>query len=59
MMYEKDFIILTTNVVMSVVAITLQVATKDVLHRVVKERKNITMNTIYNPQIVGDKDQPI
>ena len=44
---------------MSVVAITLQVATKDVLHRVVKERKNITLNIVYDPQIVGDKDQPI
>ncbi len=38
MMQEKSLILSAIGVVISVVATTLQVATKDVLHRVVKER---------------------
>jgi hypothetical protein len=41
MMEEKSLIFSATSVVISVGATTLQVATNDVLHRVVKEKKII------------------
>lgn len=50
-------IVLATNVVMSIIAITLQIITKDVFHRVIKERKIIakngktTFNVIYQQHL--------